>query len=479
MFARLTPATRWLAASCMALTAGCATKPDLGVAPEISAPSEYASAQSFAAPVTAWPGDNWWVVYNDPQLTALIDEALADSPSLEAAAARLRQAQAALQKAGAPLVPQISASGSALATRRDLSTGDLPESIGDSIADGWSTRGKAGAQLEYQLDFFGRNRAALAAAASDAKAAEAEAASARLQLSTAVALAYADLLRYCANRDALRETARLRADSAALVHQRERSGLENQGAGHQADSELARARADLAAMDGTIARSRNAIAALLGKGPDRGLEIDEPSTPAVASSGLPASVAVDLVGRRPDLTAARLRAEAAAQRIRVARADFYPNVDLMAMGGIQTISLDSLAGGPLALAQVGPAVTLPIFSGGRLEGAYRGARASYDEAVALYENTLVTALREVADAISDRRALDAELSEARKALTSAEAAYRVARHRYEGGLSSYIDALNIENGFVAQRRAVADLETRGLALDIVLVRALGGGFTAS
>ena len=122
---------------------------------------------------------------------------------------------------------------------------------------------------------------------------------------------------------------------------------------------------------------------------------------------------------------------------------------------------------------------MPIFSGGRIEGAYRGARAEYDEAVALYNQTLVDALKEVADALTDRRTLDARLIEARAALLSGEEAYRIARLRYEGGLSSYVDVLTVENRLIAQRRALAALETRAFALDVALVRALGGGFTTS
>ena len=122
---------------------------------------------------------------------------------------------------------------------------------------------------------------------------------------------------------------------------------------------------------------------------------------------------------------------------------------------------------------------MPIFSGGRIEGAYRGARAEYDEAVALYNQTLVDALKEVADALTDRRTLDARLIEVRAALLAGEEAYRIARLRYEGGLSSYIDVLAVENRLVAQRRSLAALETRAFALDVALVRALGGGFTTS
>jgi len=471
-------ARRWLLMSTAAMLTACATPPDLGARPQISQPGRYETASAVSAPDAAWPSDHWWETYGDDALNALIDEALADSPNLAAAAARVRQAQAAAQQTGAARYPTISGQTAVETSRQDLSADNITDAIRDAIPDDWSTRASAGVQLSYQLDFFGRNRAAFAAATSNARAAEAEAASARLQLSTSIALAYADFVQLNAEREALVDIVRLRSESAALVEQRVRIGVENEGQRHQSLSELSSARADLAAVDGAIARTRNALAALLGKGPDRGLSIAAPANPDLQAFGLPQDLALDLIGRRPDIVAARLRAESAASRIDVARADFYPNVNLSALIGVQTLGLDRLGDGALSFAQVGPAISLPIFSGGRIEGAYRSARAEYDEAVALYDQTLVNALKEVADAVVDRRALDARLAQTRAALASAEAAYDIARRRYEGGLASYIDTLNIENGLVAQRRAVANLEAEAFALDVTLVRALGGGYAA-
>jgi NodT family efflux transporter outer membrane factor (OMF) lipoprotein len=278
---------------------------------------------------------------------------------------------------------------------------------------------------------------------------------------------------------ALEEAARLRQESVALVRQRVIAGLENEGQVHQSRAELADVRADLIAVHAAIARTRNQIAALLGKGPDRGLAIAVPQSLTIGAPGLPARVDLDLIGRRPDLVAARLRAEAAAERINVARADFYPNINLTAIVGLQTLGLDRLGDGSLGFAQAGPAISLPIFSGGAIEGAYRGARADYDEAVASYNQSLTTALQEVADAIGDRRSLEAQLIEQGAGLHAAEASYRVARLRYEGGLASYIDTLSVESSLIEQRRAYAELEARAFKLDITLIRALGGGYAAS
>lgn len=462
-----------LAGAASAVLCSCASPPNLGAPPQITAPEQYDTIRSFGAPTAAWPSDQWWESYGDAQLNGLIEEALAEAPSLAVAAARLARAQADARQAGAARLPSVSTQSAIETSRQELSGGNLPD-----VSRDWSSQHNASVTLQYQLDFFGRNRASFAAATSRAKAAEAEAAAARLQLSTAVALAYAEFVRLNADRVALEDAAELRQASASLVGERVRVELENEGQLSQAQAELAQARADLIAVRAAIARTRNEIAALLGKGPDRGLEIAVPQSLTLNSIGLPERVELDLIGRRPDLVAARLGAEAAAHRINVARADFFPNVNLVAIAGVQTLGLDRLGGGDLSFAQVGPAVSLPIFSGGRIDGAYRGARADYDEAVALYNQSLADALREVADAIGDRRALQAQLVQQRAGLSAAENAYRVAQLRYEGGLISYIDTLSIESSLIAQRRAVAELQARAFALDITLVRALGGGFDA-
>jgi NodT family efflux transporter outer membrane factor (OMF) lipoprotein len=189
-------------------------------------------------------------------------------------------------------------------------------------------------------------------------------------------------------------------------------------------------------------------------------------------------VAVDLVGRRPDIVAARLRAKAAAKRIKVAKADFYPNIDLSADYGVQSLGIDKLFQYSSVIGAIGPAIHLPIFSEGRLEGAYRGARAEYDAAAASYDQTLANALRDVADAITAERALQSQVKDARAQLASADDAFHIATLRYRGGLSPYINVLTAENGALTARRNLADLQAQAVTLDVGLVRALGGGYAA-
>ncbi len=455
--------------------AGCA--PDLGEAPRVQPPTAYADARSFAAPAADWPSDAWWKAYGDPQLDQLIDEALAGSPDLKAAAARARGAAAMAEVAGADLWPTVT--GAASVTKTEQSTNQGMSAISESaLPRGWHTAGQIAASFDYELDFFGKNRAALAAATSQAEAAAAEQAEARLQISAAVAETYANLVQLFADQRAARDAVRVRRESAELVESRSRSNLENEGAVSLARGQVHAAELEADALDRLIALTRDQLAALLGKGPDRGLAIAPLAVEKTRSLGLPAGLSVDLIGRRPDIVAARLGAEAAASRIEVANANFYPNVELTGAFGLQSLDVKSLLQHQSQMGQFGPAVHLPIFDYGRNEGVYRGARAEYDAAVAVYDRTLANALRDVADAYATRRGVAVEIKDARAALAESENGYRVIKQRYDAGLSRYTDVLTAENALLAQRRAVADLQAQAFAADVVLARALGGGYAA-
>ncbi|MBO9560563.1 MAG: efflux transporter outer membrane subunit [Caulobacter sp.] len=463
-----------LLAGSVALLAGCASVPHLGAEPMAKPAASYAVTQSFAAPDGNWPSDQWWTAYGDAQLDGLVTEALAGAPSLAEAEARVRRAQSFAEQSGAVLKPQLAAEASVMETKQSLNQG-VPSAF---VPHGWREVGRAGLDLSWQLDLFGKNRALLAAATSEVEAARADAALARLRLSTGVAGAYADLTQLYADRDAAEGALRIRREGERLIAQRAAQGLETRAALERAHAGRAGVEAELARIDEAIGLTRNGLAALLGQGPDRGLAIGRPSPRAIRALGLPQNLAADLVGRRPDVVAARLAAEAAGHRIKAAKADFYPNVNLVGFVGVQSLGLDMLAKSGSTLGAVGPAVSLPIFSGGRLEGAYRGARADYDTAVAAYDATLVQALRDVADAAVSSRALDARLAKSREAAAASQAAYDLSRDRYGRGLGTYLDVLVAEDGLIADRRTVADLETRAFTLDVALVRALGGGFRA-
>jgi NodT family efflux transporter outer membrane factor (OMF) lipoprotein len=463
--------------SSLALLAACA--PDLGPLAQMKPATGYAAEKTLGAPTTAdWPSETWWTAYNDPQLTALIEEALKGAPDLKVAEARLKQAQAQTQVSGAAMLPTVSGSGQIQATGIELNVKGIPSEVKGFLPTDIQAFTQLSGKLAYEVDFFGKNRAALAAAISQQKAAEFELRAARLQISTAVASAYADLVRLTAERQAAEEAVKVRGDTLTLVADRVKNGLENESQQAQSSAEQNVSRGDVAALDGQIDRTRHQLAALVGKGPDRGLDVTPNLASISAPWGLPSNLPADLIGRRPDVAAARLRTEAAAQQIKVAHAAFYPNVNLNASVLDLSFSPEDIFTHGILLAQFGPAISLPIFEGGRLEGAYRGRAAEYEEAVATYDKAVSDALREVADAVSQQKALAVQLGYAEKAVADSTKAHDLALLRYNGGLSPYLVVLTAQSTLIAQQRAVADLKAQTLAANVALVRALGGGFTA-
>lgn len=473
-FALSTPLCPAVALAILLLPA-CAAVPRLGPAPVIAPPQAYETGRSLASgsAAEAWPDASWWNGYGDPQLDALIAEALAGSPTLAAAIARVRQADAYAQQSGAARLPTLDVTGSLSETKQSYNNG-IPAAF---VPKGWNDTGKLEANLGFDLDLWGRNKAAYAATRSDADAARLDFAQAVLTLSTDIADAYAELGRLFAERGAQAAALDIRQQTQRLTADRVASGLETQAELKQAQSAVPAARADLQSTDEQIALTRNRLAALLGKGPDRGLAITPPAA-TIASRGLPSDVTTDLIGRRPDIVAARTRVEAEASRIKVARADFYPAVSLSAVLGFQSFGLGNLFKSGSTSGSAGPAISLPIFRGGELQGRYRGARANYDEAVANYDRIVTDAYRAIADAVVSQRSLGIQLAEQRQALVESQAAYGIARQRYEGGLSRFLDVLTAQERTLQTQRTVASLQARAFTIDVALVRALGGGFAS-
>jgi NodT family efflux transporter outer membrane factor (OMF) lipoprotein len=461
-----------LAASLLA-TAGCAQLPHMNSPPALRRVEQLGSSNSFTAPEAAWPGDGWWRAYGDVQLDALIEEALCGSPDLDLAQARLHAAMAQVQGAHATRLPEVT--GSASLTEEKQSYNNIVPRA--ALPQGWNDYGIATVNLSWELDFWGKNRAALAAAVSEQRAAQVEVAQTRLILSTSVASAYAGLVHLYTLRDNAADTLAIRTKTVTLFRQRHDFGLETLASVRQVEARQAAAQGDLLAIDERIGLQGNAIAALLGAGPDRGLAITRPTAQFPGSQGLPQNLALELLGRRPDIIAARSRTEAAARRVDQAKAGFYPSVNLLGFVGLQSLGIHSLTKSGSDLGSVGPAISLPIFNTELLQGQLHGAHAEYEAAVATYNATLSEALREVADAATSRRSLAGELAASRTAVAAAAEAHQIVTRRYEGALATYLDVLTAEDLLITARRSEAELETRALILDVDLVRALGGGFS--
>src|SRR5471032_454374 len=420
-----------LASLCVA---GCAPLPAMSPAAQPKSESSYQSSASFAAPSGEWPQKAWWGRYKDPQLGVLIEEGLRDAPSVAVAQARLDRSYGQLGEQRSALFPSVAGNGS-LASQKQSYNNGVPAEF---VPQGWNGTGQATLNFSYEIDFWGKNRAALAAATSQAEAAEADAAQARVMLSTSIADAYGELARLCAQEDTAKAALDVRRKNAELFAERQANGLETLGSVKQAQSRQASSAANLMAIEESIALQKNRLAALMGEGPDRGLRVERPSPQALDAFGLPASIPLNLIGRRPDVLAAKLRAQAAEKSVKAAKADFYPNVDLTAFIGVESLGISNLFRSGSGIGSVGPAISLPIFNAGRIQGQYRVAQADANEAVANYDQAVTQALHEVADAAVSERALEPQIKMSQESVDEASDAYDSAKSRYTGGLSNYL-----------------------------------------
>jgi NodT family efflux transporter outer membrane factor (OMF) lipoprotein len=450
----------------------CAVVPNVGPAPQPDQLSALASQRSLAAPKADWPTPDWWLEFRDRQLDDLMIEALEHSPSMAQAEARVREAIARKQTARAALYPALGASASV--NEEKLSYNYIfPKS---AVPRNWNDMGEITLDFSWELDFWGKNRDALRAATSETKATAADAAAARLLLTTTLADAYIQLQYLFDRRDIATATLRNRQESVQLIQRRVAEGLNARTEIEESTARVDAAKAALVEANEQIELAQNGIAALLGKGPDRGLDIARPSLSVRRPIGLPDALDANLLGRNPEVVAARWRVEAAAKRVGVARAEFYPNVNLMAFIGFQSLGLNNLFKSGSDIGSAGPAIDLPIFEGGRLRANYRRARAEYDFAVASYDEALTQALRETADAARSLTAVVDRSAETDSALAHSEAAYRLAKERYQGGLADYLAVLTVEDTLLQAQLADAAIHARGYSLDVALVKALGGGF---
>jgi NodT family efflux transporter outer membrane factor (OMF) lipoprotein len=420
-----------------------------------------------------WPREDWWTMFDDAKLDAAMRQALAGNPGLRAAEARVRTAEAFAEAARSSLYPTLSLDASA--TRQRLSRNDLyPPPFGGS----WVNQGRIGLDFNYEFDFWGKHRAGLEAALGDARAASANAAQARLVLAAAVAQTYFQTQTDLAALAVARQTLAQRESLRELNRVRASRGLEAAISVRQSDQQIASSRIEASAAEAAVQLDRHQLAALLGLGPDAPLEVEPALRPYGEATALPANLPADLLARRPDIAAQRFRVEAAASQTEAAKADFMPNVNLAAFVGFAATSLNglSLLAAGSSVASVGPALHLPIFDAGRLRASLRGRYGEYDAAVEQYNQTLVDALRQVADQVASVRAVQQQLADQSDALAAAEDAYRLTLDRYRAGLTGYLDVLVNEERLLAERLNRVRLQGRSLALAVGTVRALGGGY---
>ncbi|WP_458378399.1 efflux transporter outer membrane subunit [Pseudomonas chlororaphis] len=453
--------------------AGCANYSGLtteGVSLDAKSLKAGQSLSGVTLSPAAWPKSDWWKSLGDPQLDGLIREALHDSPDMQIASARAHQASAAAYAADAARMPTLDASGSV--SRSRLSRSQDPRGQGDN----YSTLRSLTGTFNYTFDLWGGQRDTWEAALGQARAAEIDRQAAQLTLAADVARAYSDLGQAHIVHDLADEDLKRTRQMLELSQKRLNSGIDSQYQYQQTESLEASSEASLIDAEKNLQSAKIALAVLLGKGPDRGNEIARPKVLQASAVALPSVLPAELLGRRPDLVAARWRVEAASKSIDAGKTNFYPNLNLSAAAGTQALLGDAMFGSASRFFNIAPTVSLPIFDGGRLRADLDARDADYDLAVAQYNKSLVNALGDVSDTISQLRDIGRQIAAQQHATDIAQDSYDTVVQRYGSGIGNYLDVLSIEQQLLQAQRQLATLNAQQIDLSIQLMQALGGGF---
>ncbi|MGF7155372.1 efflux transporter outer membrane subunit [Novosphingobium gossypii] len=455
-----------------ALLSACSMAPEYH-APETAAPAQFKEVAGWTA---AQPRDEegrglWWSVYDDPVLADLEDRAAKASPTLAAALARYDAARATARVDASALFPQIGVNGQAsrdrVSANRPLSTGSAREY--DNYVSGGS--------IDYELDLWGRIRNQVKAAGAEAAASVADLASAQLSLQAAVADAYFRLRGLDAQARVLDESVKAFTRAYDLTAKRHAGGVASGIDVNRAGTVLGNARAQEATIANQRAATEHEIAALVGEVASAfGVPVAQvmPAPPAP-----PSATPSELLQRRPDIAAAERRVFAANARIGVAKAAFFPSLSLGATGGWQTTN-GSLLTTPNTFWSLGPlSALLNVFDGGRRSAQVRISRAEYDETAADYRQTVLTAFRQVEDALAAMHHLsDASVAQ-KDAADAAQRTSDIAMSRYRDGASDYLDVVTAQTDALAAERAYITVQTQRMQASVAFVKALGGGPAAA
>ncbi len=466
---------RALAGLVAALLAACAGAPPS--APPRSAielPPSWKPEPPFreARPADTEPKGPWWQRLGDAQLNALQEQALARNATLEAAAARVAQAQAVLSAAGAARFPQLALNTRA-ARQRVSANRPLASYSGTNFATVQNDF-TAAFSVGWEADLFGRVAGSVAAAQATAEQAAADLENARLVLGADLAAAYVNLRAVDQDLDVVQRSLALQRRALQFVSDRRAGGA---ASGLEVAQQQALLDSTLTQVD-LLQRQRalfvDAIATLVGT-PAPAFTL-EPALVRFKLPAVPAGVPSDVLERRPDVAAAE-RAMAAANAQRgVARAAWFPSVTLGATAGAESRVLSSLFDAPSMLWSLGAQAAQVLFDGGRLKANEALAQAGWDLAAAQYKRTVLLAMQEVEDGLAGVASLDRAAAQAEQAAASARRLLALSTARYEGGAGTYLEVITAQQGVLAAERQATQLQSQAVLATLFLVKALGGSW---
>lgn len=419
-----------------------------------------------------WPAFNWWRKYKDEQLNRIIADALSDSPTMHMVEARVREANALMGAVDSNREVQLSASEKN--TRQRYSA---HSTVPKPLAGTWNSFNDSTLNFNYEFDFWGKNEAAFEAALDRVHAAELDYQSARLVLIAAIIQKYIVLNQAFDQLDKTETLYNQKKRLLELTEQRVKNGIDSNVELTQAQTSLPTIEQSIISIREYIDLTRNQIAALRGTGPDNGTNIARPTIESTLEmeKSLPSDIPINLIGRRPDIIAMRWRIEAAKMDAKVARAQFYPNVSILAFAGYQSLGVSQLLNVGSLVAGAGPAISLPIFDGGRLRSNMSARNAAYDTSVEQYNQAVVDAVTEVINQVISIERVTAKIERQQHAISLAMRNYELSMQRYKGGVGTYLQVLISDTLLVTEQLKLIDLSAQAMLLDASLVRALGGG----
>jgi len=432
---------------------------------------EAASWKEGAASETKPLPQKWWRLFNDSELNALEERALTANQDLQRAAARVTEARALAGAVKAQRFPTVDANAGASRSRSSENRASMP---GQPLEyeDYYSSL-----DLSYELDVWGRVRRSNEAARADADSVASDYQVVMLTLTADVARHYQLIRALDSERAVIDRTLGLRRDAASVQATRAKAGLANHMDATRAASELASLEAELQSVRRDRAQLEHALAVLCGEPPAhfsvavRSAQGGVPTIPA----GLPSS----LLQRRPDIAAAEETLHADTARIGVAKAAFFPTIRLTGSAGYASADLSTLLNAPSRIWSFGPSITMPVLDGGRNKANLKASEARSEQSLAAYRASVLTAFREVEDALSNLSTLATQREAVTRSIISAQDTATLAADRYQTGLTNYLDVVDAQRTALDAERQAARLDGQRAVSTILLAKALGGGWQAA
>ncbi|MDN2671767.1 efflux transporter outer membrane subunit [Janthinobacterium sp. SUN026] len=453
--------------------AGCASiPPDTQPLPQQDLATIQLAADIHLAS-EGWPAALWWRQFQDAQLDQLIESALSSSPNLDVANARIGSALSAFDAQHAQRGPRVDLGANA-SRQRYSGNGLMPAPIGGN----YYNEVTVGVQAHYDLDWWGKHKAQIAASLGEVNARRAEYAMAEQMLAAEIARHYFSMQNGWARMDNLHALVKLQQQLVVDKEKRIANGLGVSDDHLSAQTRLSLLQQQIALLETQVVTEREALRALLGADASALASLQQKEAQALPHA-LPGKLGMELLARRPDLQAARWRVQAAMSTIEAAQASFYPDIDLGASFGLDAIKLGKLLQSGSRTLFIGPALSLPLFDSGRLQAQLAGARSERNELIADYNQNVFNVVRDVAQAGARMQGVENQLRLQQENLRASEAQLRNANARLKQGLADRATQLNAEMTVRGQVDLGMQLQNQRQDAEINLTVALGGGYRGS